>query len=88
MTSTKRTGSPRARKRAAGNPADAVLAYCAGCGSYAPVEAVNVGRVFGEGPGHVCDGCRTRDDGDGGDQEPIVPHTGQSTSVVTMTEDE
>jgi hypothetical protein len=60
-----------------------MLAYCTDCEHYVAVENVHLVRGPDGGPVHRCVDCVAEPTGDDERTAPIVPHTGQSTSVVT-----
>jgi hypothetical protein len=60
-----------------------MLAYCTSCERYVAVENVHVTTGPGGAPSHRCADCSASPIDDETRPEPIVPHTGQSTSIVT-----
>lgn len=60
-----------------------MLAYCTSCERYVAVENVHVGSGRDGAPVHRCADCAATATEEERRTEPIVPHTGQSTSIVT-----
>ena len=60
-----------------------MLAYCSGCAHYVAVENVHVDAGPHGAPVHRCVDCAAAGTDDDVGSGPIVPHTGQSTSIVT-----